>query len=84
MDTKYWIKRFVKFFAIVAVGLFVIYLFKGYRLENAIYGALVWAGITSCLFTLSRIYYVKQGIRCDLCDDIPAKDEGVQDKATKL
>ena len=81
MGAKYWIVRFLKFLIPVTAGLFVIYMIKGYSLENAFMAAILWGVLTSSVFTASRIYYVWQGIHCEVCNDLPADQNKESDNS---
>jgi len=75
MGIRFWLLRFVKVFAGVFIVLFVIHLIKGNEILESFYFAVLWAFLSTSVFVGSRVYQSKKGIACELCNDIPNKNE---------
>jgi len=75
MGLKFWLLRFIKVFVSVLVVLFLVHLIKGNEYLESFYFALIWSFISTGIFIGSRIYQSRKGIPCELCNDIPNKNE---------
>ncbi|WP_438865277.1 hypothetical protein [Neptunicella sp.] len=72
MAMAFWLKRTLRVFLSVFILLFMVELLKGHRLEDAIEFSLIWSGISTVIFTATRLFYSRKGINCALCDETPA------------
>jgi len=75
MGLKFWVLRFIKVFAGILILLFTIHLIKGNEVLESFYFAVMWAFLSTSVFVGSRIYQSRKGIPCELCNDIPNKNE---------
>jgi hypothetical protein len=75
MGKKFWVLRFFKVYVGVFILLFVIHLIKGNEILESFYFAIIWAFLSTSVFVGSRVYQSKKGIACELCNDIPKKNE---------
>ena len=79
MPILFWIKRFF----VVLFGAFVVITIaqslKGNSWSYATSEGLIWAFISSALFTIARFFQARRGEHCAICKDTP---EMQQEKAT--
>ncbi len=70
MGVRFWARRFVVVlcwaFAIIAAA----QLLRGRPLAQAAGEGIIWAVISTIVFTASRIYQSRKGRHCALCDDV--------------
>ncbi|MDB5908472.1 MAG: hypothetical protein JWP34_2586 [Massilia sp.] len=70
MKTKqFWVKRFLWVTGIVFMMLMAAALLRGRTVEVALTESLVWALISSAIFTAVRYYKARKGEACALCKD---------------
>ena len=67
-------RRIVRFYLVVAAGLFAVRLLKGYAWPDAASFALGWSIATTAVFALSGILRRRRGESCALCDDLPVPE----------
>jgi hypothetical protein len=54
-------------FAVIAAA----HLLRSRPMSYAISEALVWASITAAVYVAARLYNIRRGRACALCDDLP-------------
>ena len=75
MPLSFWIKRFLIVFIGAFVVLLVVDLLKERSLMLAVEEGALWAGITTTIFIVTRIYRSRRGQHCELCGDTPQEGE---------
>lgn len=71
MGTKFWVIRFLQVWGFAFLGILGGQLLIGRGGEQALTQALVWAPITAAVFVATRLYHIRRGRRCELCNDMP-------------
>ncbi len=71
MGAKFWSVRLLKVFLGVFLVLMLVEILKGHGVGNAVYFALLWAFVSTLVFALVRLYYLRRGQHCELCGDTP-------------
>lgn len=71
MGTAFWIRRTLIVFVLTFTGITLAQLLKDHDLSYASSEALLWGGIATGVFTLSRLYQSRRGKHCALCRDTP-------------
>lgn len=67
-----WVRCLKSFLVVAAVvfgALFVVEQLKGYGSADSAWFSLLWAGISGALFAGFRVFYLRRGVECPLCDD---------------
>lgn len=61
--------------ALVATSVFCVLvaaeLLKGHTLRRALVFSLLWSTISTVIFAVTRIYYVRKNIDCPICAEAP-------------
>jgi uncharacterized membrane protein len=68
-STAFWIGRFCWMVGIVFTILLIVSLLRGRAAPTALAESLLWALISSAVFTGSRYYQARKGVACALCRD---------------
>lgn len=71
MGASFWVRRFLLVFGIAFVVIAVAQLVQGESLNHAATQALLWAAISSAIFTGTRICRSRNGEHCAICRDTP-------------
>lgn len=72
MKFSFWLKRFSAVFVSVFIVLAGVYLLRGRETKDALSEALIWSSVSTIIFAVTSVYYVRRGISCALCNDLPA------------
>ena len=75
MGGSFWIRRFLLIFVMAFVVLAATQLVQGRTLDDSLTHALLWAAVSTTVFTGSRIYQSRKGRHCALCRDTPEMRE---------
>jgi len=71
MGLKFWIRRFLQVCMFAFLGILGGQLLIGRGGQQAMGQALFWAPITASVFIATRLYHIRRGRRCELCNDMP-------------
>lgn len=63
--------------------LLAVELLKGHELLAGVQFGLIWSAIATAAFLGTRIFYVRRGKNCPLCNDLPERSTG-QDGSTRF
>ena len=76
MRIGFWVKRYCVVTLSAFVILLVVELLKGHRWQAGWKFSALWSLITATVFVATRIYYVRKGVACPLCADMPEDEVG--------
>ncbi|OKY25731.1 MULTISPECIES: hypothetical protein [Thalassotalea] len=75
MSVKFWLKRACLVYAAVFILLFISECIKGHKIIDGLIFALEWSLLSTMVFISTRLYYVRKGKSCALCNDMPMKSD---------
>ncbi len=79
MGTAFWIRRFLLVFILAGIVITGAQLLRGHTLAYSSAEGLIWAVITSAVFTVARIFQSRRGQHCVICRDTPEMQKPAKD-----
>ena len=70
-----WLRWLLAAFAIAAPVIFLAHVLRDRPLNYAVSEALVWGGISAWIYVVGRIYNVRRGRHCALCERLSRDGE---------
>jgi hypothetical protein len=81
MNTTFWVRRFLTVFFVAALVIGFAQILRGHPYKYAMVQGIIWGGISSFIFTATRIYRSRQGQHCAMCADTPEMQSDRSDRS---